>query len=104
MYAIVRAGGRQEKVATGDVLTVDKLAGEVGSTVTFPAVLVVDGDDVVSSKADLANYEVTGEILGAVKGPKINIMHYRNKTGYKRRMGHRQPYTQVKITGIKAGK
>ncbi|GLZ15262.1 MULTISPECIES: 50S ribosomal protein L21 [Actinomadura] len=104
MYAIVRAGGRQEKVATGDVLTVDKLAGEVGSTVTFPAVLVVDGDNVVSSKADLANYEVTAEILGAVKGPKINIMHYRSKTGYKRRMGHRQPYTQVKITGIKAGK
>ncbi|GAA4153455.1 50S ribosomal protein L21 [Actinomadura keratinilytica] len=91
-------------MATGDVLTVDKLAGEVGSTVTFPAVLVVDGDNVVSSKADLANYEVTAEILGAVKGPKINIMHYRSKTGYKRRMGHRQPYTQVKITGIKAGK
>ncbi|MGP4029763.1 50S ribosomal protein L21 [Actinomadura sp. 3N407] len=104
MYAIVRAGGRQEKVAVDDVLTVDKLAGEVGSTVTFPAVLVVDGDDVVSKSADLARYEVTAEILGAVKGPKINIMHYRNKTGYKRRMGHRQPYTEVKITGIKAGK
>ncbi|MER7546559.1 50S ribosomal protein L21 [Actinomadura sp.] len=104
MYAIVRAGGRQEKVAVDDVLTVDRLAGEVGSTVTFPAVLVVDGDKVVSKAADLARYEVTAEILGAVKGPKINIMHYRNKTGYKRRMGHRQPYTEVKITGIKAGK
>lgn len=104
MYAIVRAGGRQEKVAVDDVLTVDKLAGDVGSTVTFPAVLVVDGDDVVSKTADLARYEVTAEILGAVKGPKIKIMHYRNKTGYKRRMGHRQPYTEVKITGIKAGK
>ncbi|MEU8803726.1 50S ribosomal protein L21 [Spirillospora sp. NPDC048819] len=104
MYAIVRAGGRQEKVAVDDVLTVDKLAGDVGSTVTFPAVLVVDGDDVVSKSADLARYEVTAEILGAVKGPKIKIMHYRNKTGYKRRMGHRQPYTEVKITGIKAGK
>ncbi|XRQ12770.1 50S ribosomal protein L21 [Actinomadura welshii] len=104
MYAIVRAGGRQEKVAVDDVLTVDKLAGDVGSTVTFPAVLVVDGDDVVSKSADLARYEVTAEILGAVKGPKINIMHYRNKTGYKRRMGHRQPYTEVRITGIKAGK
>lgn len=104
MYAIVRAGGRQEKVAVDDVLTVDKLAGEVGSTVTLQALLVVDGDDVVSKAADLARYEVTAEILGAVKGPKINIMHYRNKTGYKRRMGHRQPYTEVKITGIKAGK
>ena len=104
MYAIVRAGGRQEKVAVDDVLTVDKLAGEVGSTVTLQALLVVDGDDVVSKAADLARYEVTAEILGAVKGPKINIMHYRNKTGYKRRMGHRQPYTEVKITGIQAGK
>jgi large subunit ribosomal protein L21 len=104
VYAIVRAGGRQEKVAVDDVLTVDKLSGEAGSTVTFPAVLVVDGDDVVSSAAELAKYQVTAEIVGAVKGPKINIMHYRNKTGYKRRMGHRQPYTEVKITGIKAGK
>lgn len=104
MYAIVRAGGRQEKVAVDDVLTVDKLAGDVGSTITLQALLVVDGDDVVSRTADLAGYEVTAEILGAVKGPKINIMHYRNKTGYKRRMGHRQPYTEVKITGIKAGK
>jgi large subunit ribosomal protein L21 len=104
VYAIVRAGGRQEKVAVDDVLTVDKLAGEVGSTVKLQALLVVDGEDVVSKAADLARYEVTAEILGAVKGPKINIMHYRNKTGYKRRMGHRQPYTEVKITGIKAGK
>jgi large subunit ribosomal protein L21 len=104
VYAIVRAGGRQEKVAVDDVLTVDKLAGDVGSTITLQPLLVVDGDDVVSRTADLARYEVTAEILGAVKGPKINIMHYRNKTGYKRRMGHRQPYTEVKITGIKAGK
>ncbi|GAA0314812.1 MULTISPECIES: 50S ribosomal protein L21 [Actinoallomurus] len=104
MYAIVRCGGRQEKVAVDDVLTVDKVAGEVGSTVTLPAVLVVDGDNVVSAPGEVAKYEVTAEILGATKGPKINIMHYRNKTGYKRRMGHRQPYTQVKVTGIKAGK
>jgi large subunit ribosomal protein L21 len=104
VYAIVRAGGRQEKVAVDDVLTVDKLAGEVGSTVKLQALLVVDGDKVTSKAADLAKVEVTAEILGAVKGPKINIMHYRNKTGYKRRMGHRQPYTEVKITGIKAGK
>ncbi|MQY06201.1 50S ribosomal protein L21 [Actinomadura macrotermitis] len=104
MYAIVRAGGRQEKVAVDDVLTVDKLSGEAGDTLKLQALLVVDGDNVVSKAADLAKYEITAEILGAVKGPKINIMHYRNKTGYKRRMGHRQPYTEVKITGIKAGK
>jgi large subunit ribosomal protein L21 len=104
VYAIVRCGGRQEKVAVDDVLTVDKLAGEVGSTVTLPALLVVDGDSVVSDPAEAAKYEITLEVLGATKGPKINIMHYKNKTGYKRRMGHRQPYTEVKVTGIKAGK
>lgn len=103
MYAIVRAGGRQEKVTEGDVLTVDRLKEEAGATVTFPAVLVVDGDKVVTSPAELAKYKVTAEVLGAVKGPKIRIMHYRSKTGYKRRMGHRQPYTRVKVTGIKSG-
>jgi large subunit ribosomal protein L21 len=102
VYAIVRAGGRQEKVTVDEVLNVDKLSAEVGETVTFPALLVVDGSNIVSAQSELAKYEVTAEVLGAVKGPKINIMHYRNKTGYKRRMGHRQPYTQVKITGITA--
>jgi large subunit ribosomal protein L21 len=104
VYAIVRCGGHQEKVAVDDVLTVDKLTGEVGSTVTLPALLVVDGDKVVSEPAKLAKYKVTAEILGAVKGPKINIIHFKNKTGYRRRMGHRQPLTQVKVTGIKAGR
>jgi large subunit ribosomal protein L21 len=103
VYAIVRCGGKQEKVAVEDVLAVDKLTGEVGSTVTFPAVLVVDDGKVVSDPSELAAYEVTAEILGATKGPKLSIMKYKNKTGYKRRMGHRQPYTQVKITEIAGG-
>jgi large subunit ribosomal protein L21 len=102
VYAIVRCGGRQEKVAVDDVLTVDKLAGKVGETVTFPALLVVDGESVVSAAGDLAKYQVTAEILAAVKGPKISILKYKNKTGYKKRQGHRQPYTQVKVTGITA--
>jgi large subunit ribosomal protein L21 len=101
VYAIVRCGGRQEKVALDDVLTVDKLADEeVGSSVSFPALLVVDGSNIVSDAAELSGYEVTGEIVGPAKGPKINMIHYRNKTGYKRRQGHRQQYTQVRITGI----
>ena len=100
MYAIVRCGGRQEKVALDDVLTVDKLEGEAGSSVTFPALLVVDDGDVISDAAELSLYEVTAEVVGAAKGPKINMIHYRNKTGYKRRQGHRQKYTQVRITGI----
>ena len=104
MYAIVRCGGRQEKAAVDDVLTVDTLAGEIGSSVTLPAVLVVDDGKVISDPAELGRYQVTAEIMGAIAGPKINMIHYRNKTGYRRRLGHRQKYTQVKITGISTGK
>ncbi|HEY1623309.1 MAG TPA: 50S ribosomal protein L21 [Streptosporangiaceae bacterium] len=100
MYAIVRCGGRQEKVALDDVLTVDKLPGEHGSSVTLPALLVVDGDRVISDPAELGQYLVTADIVGDAAGPKINMIHYRNKTGYKRRLGHRQRYSQVKITSI----
>ena len=103
MYAIVRCGGRQEKVALDDVLTVDKLPGETGSSVKLPALLVVDGDRVISDPAELGRYEVTAEVVGDAAGPKINMIHYRNKTGYKRRHGHRQRYTQVRITSIGSG-
>ena len=102
MYAIVRCGGRQEKASVDDVLTVDKLIGDVGSSVTLPAVLVVDDDNVISDPAELGRYEITAEILGAAKGPKINMILYKNKTGYRRRIGHRQKYTEVRITGISA--
>jgi large subunit ribosomal protein L21 len=104
VYAIVRCGGRQEKAAVDDVLTVDTLTGEVGASVTLPALLVVDDDKIISSPAELGRYRVTAEILGSVAGPKINMIHYRNKTGYRRRLGHRQHYTQVKITGISTAK
>ena len=87
-----------------DVLTVDTLAGDVGSSVTLSALLVVDDGKVISDAVELDCYEVTAEILGPVAGPKINMIHYRNKTGYRRRLGHRQHYTQLKITGISAAK
>ena len=104
MYAIVRCGGRQEKASVDDVLTVDKLTGEVGSSVTLPAVLVIDDDKVISDPAEVGSYQVTAEIVGAAAGPKINMIHYKNKTGYRRRLGHRQKYTQVKITSIATAK
>ena len=104
MYAIVRCGGRQEKASVDDVLTIDKLSGEVGSSVTLPAVLVVDDGEVISDPAKLGGYQVTAEIVGAAAGPKINMIQYKNKTGYRRRLGHRQKYTQVKITGIAEAK
>jgi len=100
VYAIVRCGGRQEKVALDEVVTVDKLPGEVGSSITLTALLVVDGDRIISDPAEVGRYQVTADIVGDAAGPKINMIHYRNKTGYRRRLGHRQHYTQVRITGI----
>jgi large subunit ribosomal protein L21 len=104
VYAIVRCGGRQEKASVDDVLTIDKLAGDVGSSVTLPAVLVIDDGKVISDPAEVGDYQVTAEILGAASGPKISMIQYKNKTGYRRRLGHRQKYTQVKITGISTAK
>jgi large subunit ribosomal protein L21 len=100
VYAIVRSGGLQQKVAVGDVIRIDKVATAVGENVSLPAVLVVDGDTVTSDSAALAKVSVTAQVLGEAKGPKIDILKYKNKTGYRKRQGHRQKYTQVKITGI----
>jgi large subunit ribosomal protein L21 len=102
VYAIVRCGGRQEKVALDDVVTIDKRPGAAGDSITLPALLVVDGDRVISDPAEVGRYQVTADIVGDAAGPKINMIHYRNKTGYRRRLGHRQRYTQVRITGIGA--
>ncbi|WP_293786513.1 50S ribosomal protein L21 [uncultured Aeromicrobium sp.] len=100
MYAIVRNGGGQAKVAVGDVIEIDKVKAAEGDSVTLPAVLLVDGDNVTSDADALAKVTVNAEVVGAAKGPKIVIQKYKNKTGYKKRQGHRQKYTQVKITGI----
>ena len=77
MYAIVKAGGRQEKVAVGDTVYVDRIDAAVGSTVSFPALLVVDGDAVTSDPKVLSGVKVTGEIVAEVKGPKIHILRYK---------------------------
>ena len=102
MYAIVRSGGQQQKVAVGDVIEIDKVANEVGDSVKLPVVLLVDGEKVTSDATALGKASVTAEVLGATKGPKIVIQKYKNKTGYKKRQGHRQKYTQVKVTDISA--
>ncbi|KRF17738.1 50S ribosomal protein L21 [Nocardioides sp. Soil797] len=100
MYAIVRAGAIQQKVAVGDVIEIDKVETGVGESVTLPVLLVVDGEAVTSDASTLDKASVTVEVLGATKGPKIIIQKYKNKTGYKKRQGHRQKYTQVKVTDI----
>jgi large subunit ribosomal protein L21 len=104
MYAIVKTGGKQYRVAEGDVIQVEKLPGGPGDSVSLPAVLLVDGDTVVTGSAELAQVAVTGEVVAHTKGPKIRIHKFKNKTGYHKRQGHRQPLTQVKVTGIASGK
>ena len=102
MYAIVRAGGRQEKVSVGDVLIIDKVSGEAGDALELTPLMIVDGTTVTTDGDALAKVKVTAEVVKSAKGPKIVIQKYKNKTGYKKRQGHRQPLTQVKITAIDA--
>ena len=102
MYAIVRSGGHQYKVAVGDVVEVNLVNDKVGDKVNLQALLLVDGDKVTADKGALEKASVTAEVLGETKGPKIRILKYKNKTGYKKRQGHRQRYTQVKVTGIES--
>ena len=104
MYAIVKTGGKQYKVAVGDVVEVEKVTGGPGDAVALPALLVVDGGSVTSDAAALAGVSVSGEVVAHTKGPKISMMKYKNKTGYKRRLGHRQKLTQVRVTAIETGK
>nr|WP_090339885.1 50S ribosomal protein L21 [Mycolicibacterium malmesburyense]CRL68515.1 50S ribosomal protein L21 [Mycolicibacterium malmesburyense] len=100
-YAIVKTGGKQYKVAVGDVVKVEKLDSEPGSSVSLPVALVVDGSKVTSDAKSLEKVAVTGEILEHTKGRKIRIHKFKNKTGYHKRQGHRQQLTVLKVTGIK---
>ncbi len=102
MYAIVRSGGRQHKVAVGDVLEVDRFEGAIGSTVSMTPLLLVDGDAVTSDASALGSALVTAEVVAETKGPKIRILKFKNKTGYRKRQGHRQRYTKIKVTDIKS--
>ena len=104
MYAIVRAGGRQEKVAVGDLIELDRIAGKPGDEVSLPVLLLVDNGAVTTDAAVLASSTVKGELVDHHRGPKIDILRYKNKTGYRRRQGHRSELSTVKITTITAGK
>ncbi|WP_062299802.1 MULTISPECIES: 50S ribosomal protein L21 [Demequina] len=101
VYAIVKAGGRQEKVSVGDIVVVDRLKADAGSTVELAPVLLVDGDKVTADAKALSKVKVTAEVVRDERGPKITILKYKNKTGYRKRIGHRQDLTRLKVTGIK---
>jgi large subunit ribosomal protein L21 len=101
VYAVVRAGGRQEKVEVGTIVVLDRQSAKIGDKIQLPAVLLVDGDAVTTDADKLAKVTVTAEVLGEERGPKIVIQKFKNKTGYKKRQGHRQDLPRVKVTGIK---
>jgi large subunit ribosomal protein L21 len=103
MYAIVKTGGKQYKVAEGDVIEVEKLDAVDGAEVSLIPILLVDGATVTHDADKLASASVTGEVLAQTKGPKIKIHKFKSKTGYHKRMGHRQRLTQVKVTAISGG-
>lgn len=102
MYAVIATGGKQEKVAEGQVIDIERLTGaEAGATVAFEPVLVVDGSSVLSSPGDLAKAKVTARVVGETKAKKIRGFTYKNKSNQSRRWGHRQKHTQIEITSIK---
>jgi large subunit ribosomal protein L21 len=103
MYAVIKTGGKQEKVAQGQRVDVELLDGDEGAEVTFTPVMLVDGDTVVAKAADLAGASVSARIVGLTKGPKIRGFTYKNKSRSRRRWGHRQKYTTIEITGITRG-
>jgi large subunit ribosomal protein L21 len=103
VYAIVKTGGKQHKVAVGDLLEVERGLGSVGTQVSLPAVLLVEDGAITTDAAALANVNVTAEIVAETKGPKIRIIKYKNKSGYRKRQGHRQHLLQVKVTDIQKG-
>ena len=103
MYAIINTGGKQAKVRPGDVIDVELLHSDE-ETIEFEPILVVDDGSVISDSDRLADMPVSVRILGETKGPKINIFKYKNKTGYRRRMGHRQRYTRLEVLSIGSSK
>lgn len=101
MYAIIATGGKQYKVAEGDIINVEKLGAEAGETVTFDEVLAVN-DGSLKVGTDVANATVTASVVKDGKAKKIIVYRYKRKSGYHKKNGHRQPFTQVKIEKINA--
>ncbi len=104
MYAVIKTGGKQYRVSEGDTLEVEKLPAEEGATIEFDEVLMLaDGDDVKVGTPTVEGAKVTASVVGHGRGKKIRIIKFRRRKHHLKRMGHRQWYTRIKITGIQAG-
>ena len=102
MYAVIRTGGKQYRVEEGETIQVE-LVGEVGASIDLAPVMVVDGETVLATPDQLEGASVSAEVVGEVKGDKINGFTYKNKSNQRRRWGHRQQYNTITITGISKG-
>ena len=102
MYAIIATGGKQYKVSEGDVIKVEKLGAAAGETVTFDQVLLVNNGEVVVGNPTVANANVSATVVKEGKGKKVIVYKYKRKTGYHKKNGHSQAYTEVKIDKINA--
>lgn len=104
MYAVIQTGGKQYRVAEGETLRVEKLVASPGDKLSFPPLLFADdGGNVQIGKPEVSGVKVEAEVLGEGKGKKIVIFKYKRRKSYRRKTGHRQPFTALKITAIKAG-
>ena len=100
MYAIIKTGGKQYKVAEGDVIFVEKLDAEVDGTVTFDEVLAIGGEELRVGNPTVEGASITAKVLRQAKSKKVIIFKYKAKKGYRRKQGHRQPYTKLEIQKI----
>lgn len=102
MYAVIRTGGKQYRVAAGDRIRVEKLPGDVGATITFDEVLMLGGDKVAVGTPLVSGAKVTAEIVAQDRAKKIIVWKFRRRKNYRRKNGHRQPYTELEIKGVSA--
>src|SRR5262249_23682879 len=104
MYAVIKAGGKQHRVKPGDVIEVELMHGQHGTSITFTPLLVVDDDGKTHVGKDLGKAQVKAKLLGEQKGEKVKVFKYRPKTGYSRRQGHRQLQSLVEIEDVVLGR
>ena len=100
MYAIIATGGKQYRVSEGDVIYIEKIDAQVDSTVSFDVLLVGNDGDVKIGTPVVEGVKVEGKVVGQIRGEKIVVYKYKSKKNYRRKQGHRQPYTKVELTKI----
>ncbi len=102
MYAVIRTGGKQYRVSEGDRVRIEKLPGELGANITFDEVLMIGGDKIAVGKPLVTGAKVTATIVTQDRAKKVIVFKFRRRKNMRRKRGHRQPFTEVQITGVSA--